>query len=222
MNTEDSNSAINGVAHATRVTGDANTRRTDLSLTEANHRISNGLQLAAAFLRLQELRIQDGEARAALGTAASRIDAVARLHRRIGRTNADGMIDLAAYLDEIVPEIGAATGIHCLLDRDAIRVPPKLANDIGVLVNELVTNAAKHAYGGKHGIAEITCVKDGADGLMVSARDRGPGMATDNIETMQSLGMTIVRTLVKQNGGRFEIVNAGGTEFRIYFPVRSL
>jgi two-component sensor histidine kinase len=193
--------------------------RQKLTSAEANHRILNGLQLAVAFLRLEEMRLDDDAARRVLTKAVSRLEAVAYFHRHINKRGNDAVLNLAAYLDDIVPQIEKITGVRCTLDRDPVFVAGRLASDIGVLVNEMVTNAAKHAYGDRSdGNVQISCVRDGADGLTLSVRDHGPGFRPDGDDKGKSLGMLVIHTLVKQHGGRFEVVNDGGAEMRVFLP----
>jgi two-component system, sensor histidine kinase PdtaS len=193
--------------------------RRDLALVETNHRILNGLQLAAGFLRLEEMRTPDRAVRNVLASAAGRLDAVARFHRHISRNGNSEMMELAAYLKEIVPQIESLTDTSCALDCDPAFVDARLASDIGILINELVTNAAKHAYDGSaRGTVEVACVRDGADGLMLSVRDHGSGFHADIDEKNGSLGMLVIHTLVKQHNGRLEVVNDGGAEFRVFLP----
>jgi two-component sensor histidine kinase len=193
--------------------------RRDLALRETNHRVLNGLQLAAGFLRLEEMRAPDRRVRDILASAAGRLDAIARFHRHVTRKENDEMTEIAAYLKEIVPQIESLTDMRCTLDCDPACVDGRLAADIGILINELVTNAAKHAYNGSaQGTVKIACVRDGADGLMLSVRDHGPGFYAAVDEKKGSLGMLVINTLVKQHRGKLEIVNDGGAEFRVFLP----
>jgi two-component sensor histidine kinase len=133
------------------------------------------------------------------------------------------MVNIAAYLDDLVPQIENISGIRCTLDCEPVVVTGKLAADIGILINELVANAAKHAYGGSgEGSVEIRCTRDGTEGLIVSVRDHGPGYHPGSDNGEKSLGMMTVYTLVKQHHGGCEVVNNGGAEFRIYLPLAAV
>ncbi|NWM19962.1 sensor histidine kinase, partial [Escherichia coli] len=111
--------------------------------------------LVAALLDMQRRRARDAETQSALSSALARVDSIARAHRHLyrGAASSPGAVDMAVYLEELSAALaealflrGAIT-LDCVCDHGAI--PRDRAVSIGLIVNELVTNAAKHAFVGR-------------------------------------------------------------------------
>jgi two-component sensor histidine kinase len=117
-------------------------------LTELNHRVKNSLQLVVTTLRLQEGATTDPDARSALSEASTRVVAIARAHENLYRGGSVERIDLGEYLSDICEDI-RQTASPCKIDVTAVTgifVKLDKAIPIALIVNELVTNAFKHAY----------------------------------------------------------------------------
>ena len=127
--------------------------RLEALLKEMNHRVANSLQLVSAMVQMQASALAsagvDGVAREALAATQRRIAAVAQVHRRLYTSDEVGHVDVQEYLGAIVDELGET---WCGQDRalkltaDPIRLPTDRAVSLGVIVNELVSNACKYAY----------------------------------------------------------------------------
>ena len=123
-------------------------------LREVNHRVANSLQLISSMITLQARRLGAGEAGDLLRRAAERVDAVALIHRRLYTSNDVEFVEMHTYLDGLVGEFrraleadGGTTRIE--LRAEPIRVETDRAVSMGLIVNELVTNALKYAYRGR-------------------------------------------------------------------------
>lgn len=197
----------------------------DLLLKEVNHRVKNGLQMVAGLLSLQSRFAADPEVAAQLEGAQRRVMTVARVHQRLYQSDEIGIVELGQYLrgmcDDLVRSMADAGGrFGVVVDVPAIGVAADKAVLLGLVVNELVTNALRHAYGGGRGLVQV--VVESADGsLALAVRDSGPGLP-DGFDPARGrgFGMKLVRGLAQQLNAevRFER-RAPGTGIRLVMPL---
>lgn len=196
-------------------------KRTQLLAKEIDHRVMNSLQYVSSLLSLQGRGIEDTHAAAQLDIAAGRIAAVARVHRHFYLDDEVESTCALAYLQRLCADLGGLLGGIEVSVRGA---PTPIATTsimpLGLIVNELVTNSAKH--GAAH-VAVSLLADDG--GYQVSVVDDGPGLAA-GFDPAQStgLGMKVVLGLVRQLGGQLEAGGHGegrGAAFTFRFPAPS-
>jgi two-component sensor histidine kinase len=186
-----------------------------LMAKEIDHRVMNSLQFVSGLLRMQSrLPAADGGT-AHLQLAANRVAAVAQVHRHFSRDASDeaSCID---FLRRLCSDLSAILDRSVVVAGDAGQVPTTWIQPIGLLVNELVTNAAKHGAGE----IDVTYTTGGGHRLVVC--DEGPGLAPDFDPDVDrtSLGMRIITLLVKQLRGTLTAVNrpdARGACFTVTF-----
>ena len=134
----------------------------DLLLREADHRIKNSLQLVASLLSMQRSRSADAEAGAAFEAAISRVRAIAEAHRALFQSRDLRSVAFGRMLGDICTYVGALSPsipIRCEASED-IEIDAERAIPLGLVVNELLTNAVRHAY------------PDGAVGEVIARADR--------------------------------------------------
>jgi two-component sensor histidine kinase len=189
---------------------------------ELDHRVANSLQLAADFLILRQVRIKDPFARAALIDAAERLVAVGHLHRFLSRHEGTALVDLRRFMEELAAIVAQSTGLRCRTDVEPADVPAELAQQIGLAVNELAINAAKHAYGrGEAGEVTIRAALDDEARLRVTVSDHGRGLGAHfDVEAEGGgLGLSIVRAIAAQLGARLEAEDDHGAKFTLLVPL---
>jgi PAS domain S-box-containing protein len=194
----------------------------ELLLREADHRIKNSLQLVGSLLTLQRARLSDPDAVAALDGAISRVMAVGEAHRALHQSAdlrhvaLDEMLrDLCAHVGTLNPALSFVCDCPAVLALDTERAIP-----LGLVVSELLTNAAKHAYPAGGGAVRVAVgVADGV--FTISVSDDGVGLAGTGTPRA-GLGSTIVRALVAQIGAAMDVESAPGegTRTRLRFPRR--
>lgn len=181
----------------------------DLFLAEFDHRVKNNFTLVAALLDMQRRRAAHTETAEALSSALSRVDSIARAHRHLyrGGVASSGEVDMAVYLEELSAALaealflrGAIT-LDCSCDHAAI--PRDRAVSIGLIVNELVTNAAKHAFTGREtGRIEVRFEAIPA-GWQLTVRDDGVGLPADARPRKDGgLGQKLIDGFVRQARGK--------------------
>lgn len=193
-------------------------------LKEIHHRVKNNLQIVASLLSLQRTSVPTPEARAALEDSAQRVHSLALVHQHLYGSVSLGLIDLRSYVQTLAETVrGAlAPGARLSVDADAIEVSAEPAGPIGLILNELLTNAFK--YGGRQDAGEPAQVevelRRGDGTLTVRVRDHGPGVpAGFSLVSVSSLGLQLVRALTRQLKGRLVHRNEDGAVFELTFPL---
>jgi two-component sensor histidine kinase len=193
-------------------------------MQEINHRVKNSLQLVGSMFNLQARKAKDPALVQALQEAYGRVTAVARVHERLYLSADVGTVDLSAYLKAVCDDLQGVTADNKILFEALEPIP--VSTDRGVLVallvGELVTNAAKHAYSVQApGEIQVRLSRNGEAGVVVSVRDKGKGLPENFDHRNGGLGMTIVDAFVEQSGARLEIRrHPQGTEFMIRIALR--
>jgi two-component sensor histidine kinase len=195
-------------------------------VNEINHRVKNSLQLVASMFSLQATATQNAELAQSLQEATSRVTAVARIHERLYRTADIGTVDLASYLADICEDL-AGLAPQCEVKYEPAG-PIPIATDravrVALLLTELMTNAAKHAYPeGRQGHVTVRLVRADEGTVRLAVQDQGEGLPTAfDVERSGGLGLKIVRALLTQTGATLSIHrHQPGSEFVIDFPMQA-
>ena len=187
---------------------------------EASHRVKNSLAILSSMLTMKAKRSKTAREADALEDASDRVIAVARTHDRLWREAGEETIDLGALLSDLCETLGGQLEhIDLRCSAEPVEVLPDQAVSFALLLTELVTNAAKHAYGPKGGVVYVNLTSDGPKRLL-QVRDEGYGLSPDfNIETAgkSSLGMSLIKALTQSLGGVVEIVRGRDTTFQVRF-----
>jgi two-component sensor histidine kinase len=181
----------------------ASNARLEALLREVNHRVANSLQLVTAMIRLQATALDDETARQALTDTERRIDAIAQVHRRLYTTDDVEGVDMKDYLEALVAELGEAwssdepkRALH--LDAESIRLPTDRAISLGVIVNELVSNAFKYAYGPTSpGDVRVSLTRAGDNAFTLAVEDDGVGMEPAPRIQGSGLGSRLIRAMAQ-------------------------
>jgi two-component sensor histidine kinase len=190
---------------------------------EVNHRVNNSLQIVASMLHLQSSVAGSEDVRHELRQAGSRIAAIARAHQRLYSGDDIEALDLGAYLKEVCKDIAAATP-DCEVDvsaQESVVIRTDRAVPAVLLVNELITNAAKYAYSGRECRVWVTLSRDTEDSVWISVRDEGAGLPPQFDLRSGRLGMRLVNSFAQQLQGELQVLRKSpGAEFVLKFPLR--
>lgn len=193
-------------------------------LKEVNHRIKNSLAIVAGMLSLQANALGDPALTAHLEEAARRVAAVAKAHDQLYHGTDVEQLDVGRYIEGLCRDVDASVA-HCEVQTSVeagIIVPTDTAISAALIVNELITNAAKYAYKGKSKCTIwVTVARTGNDHVSLSVRDAGTGLPPDfDIQKAKGLGMRIVKSLAGQLKGELGLrAHHPGTEFTVTFPL---
>ena len=201
--------------------------RQQILTNEISHRVKNSLQIASSMLHLHASTTDDDVLRAHLKEASGRVSAIGRAYERLSRDADIKKIDLGTYLREVCEDaIGAAS--HCVLDFEGgeeIRLEHDRAISLALIVNELVTNAAKYAFPHRvDGHIQVNLVRRDPKMVIVAVRDDGVELPADfAIENSKGLGMRIVAALSGQLDATITHHPCdNGKEFSVLFPCEEL
>ena len=199
--------------------------RHEVLLREVDHRVKNSLQLVVSILRIQGDGATQPEVRRHLQEAAGRISAIARVHQRLNQTVQIESLDLGAYLADLcrdVDEVAATCQITAEVV-PGIEIATVRAISTALLVNELIANAAKHAYPEESSARVwVNLTKADENKIVISIRDEGIGLPSGfDLKSGNGLGMRIIGALAKQLDAEIQIqARHPGTEFRILMPLK--
>ena len=194
------------------------------ALNEIDHRTSNNYQTVLALV-LAQARSSDGEVRDALQQVADRIRAIADAQRRLGVTSisleqvmvGEHLRDLCANLRRGLTRPGVE--LHCHFVEMPLGADETVC--ISILVNELVTNALKHAFPGDRAGAINVALRRTGRTIDLTVEDDGVGMNANGSSHVTGLGSRLVDTFVRQLKARHDVVTTdSGTRHRIRIPAR--
>jgi PAS domain S-box-containing protein len=196
----------------------------EVLLKEVHHRVKNNLQMVSSLLKLHAEKVTDPLAKAAFTDSQERVRSIALLHERLHQSKAPGDVDVGDYAQSLIPMLlrsyagGAASA---RVEAHGIVLPVDAAVPFGLILNELVANAVKHAFSGIDVAAphiEVLLEKDAHD-FVLTVRDNGKGFPADfDLARTTRMGMHIVKTLARQLGGALELSSPAGAECRLRFP----
>jgi two-component sensor histidine kinase len=191
---------------------------------EMSHRVKNSLASVVGLLRVQARSAQSQEVENALKDAASRITTIAQVHDHLWRSARIGFVDISDFAGELCSKLQeTAPGHKVSCSFGHLMIPADKAIPLGLLINELVTNAAKHAYSDGHGGIQVAGEQRGAD-LHVEVADQGIGLPKDfDIDQPRaSLGFKVIKSLLAQLDARIVIFNKPkGTTVQLDIPLGS-
>ncbi|MEF2554228.1 histidine kinase dimerization/phosphoacceptor domain -containing protein [Aurantimonas sp. A2-1-M11] len=192
--------------------------RAEIMAREIDHRVMNSLQFIASLLTMQSREPELTDAAASqLQLAANRVAAVARVHRNF-YTDAADEVSCITFLRRLCADLAGILGKSISVDGDDGNVPTTRIQPIGLMVNELVTNAAKHGTGN----IDVTFrIKDDVHELSVCDDGEGLPAGFEPDQSVKGLGMRVVTILAKQLDGRMTTGSnpAGrGSCFKVAFP----
>ncbi|MCY2990501.1 MAG: PAS domain S-box protein [Planctomycetota bacterium] len=203
----------------------ASLREKNTLLKEVHHRVKNNLQIVCSLLNLQTEGLQSEAAVAALHDTQNRVRAMALLHETLYQAGNLGQVKFAWYVDNLCAHLGRLLGlgdgrIQLELRVADVALPMEHAVPLGLIINELLSNAVKHAFpDGRAGRIVLELLQATDHQLLLRVADDGVGLRSDfDVRQSRSLGLRLIFGLAEQLGGQAELKRAGGTVFQLTFP----
>lgn len=196
----------------------------EVMLKEIHHRVKNNMQVISSLVSLQSTEIRDESAREALEDVTHRVRSMALVHEKLYQSADLARVDLAEYAESLLHYLWRAhgarsSGIRLALDLASAPVSVEAAVPFGLILNELVGNALKHAFADRaEGRVEVA-LRGGPDGrIALRVRDDGPGLPAElDWQTPSTLGLRLVGMLARQLRGDLAVAAGGGAEFALQF-----
>ena len=192
-------------------------------LQELTHRVKNSLQIIASMVWIESRSHKSGEGKAALERVSHRIDALGHLYAKLSKADTVEAVDAATYLDELCRDLISSVhkedgaSIVLKMDIESELLPTDRAIPIGLIVNELVTNAVKYAFPGETRGTILVTLKRLPGELRLTVADDGQGL--DPRRSGSGLGGRLVEGFAHQLGGQVERESdSHGTTVRVILP----
>lgn len=197
-------------------------------LKEVHHRVKNNLQLISSLLNLQASRIKDPAVAELFADSRNRVRSMALVHENLYRAGNFSKIPMANHLNALCAQLTRAYGdpTRCValdVEVDDLQLDMSRAVSCGLIVNELVSNALKHAFpNGRAGRIQVRVEPQGGGRHVLRVSDDGVGLprAVD-VECADTLGLQLVSDLTQQLRGTLSVCRERGTSFSISFDEAS-
>lgn len=175
----------------------------DLMLREINHRVMNSMQIISSLLMMQSRRVGSQSVVTPLMSAVERINALGTVHRRLHLSASVGTLDLGVFVRDLVSDVGRALGDEHTKIESIINAAPLISVDdaiaIGLILNETITNAVKHAKASETpNRVRVTLDVDESLRAVLSVEDTGGGNVDWGRVDTSSLGMVVIESLSRR------------------------
>ncbi|MBW4560634.1 MAG: PAS domain S-box protein [Mojavia pulchra JT2-VF2] len=201
----------------------------EVLLKEIHHRVKNNLQIVSGLLQLQSHTLNDLETIKVLRESQNRIESISLIHKNLYTSPNIGKLDVADYINNLVTSllisyqiVPGRISLETNIDSVYLNVDQAIA--CGLIINELISNALKHAFTNRQtGSISIT-LKNLVNNIEMIIQDNGTGLPKDlDWRNIGSLGLSLVYDLVtEQLEGNITLENNHGTVFKIKFPQLTL
>lgn len=197
----------------------------EVLLKEVHHRVKNNLQIISSLLALQARDKDDPQVRRMFEESQGRIRSMALIHEQLYQSGELSRIDFLEYVRRLSAYLMESTGdedghVKLQIDVAPVPLPLNLAIPCGMILNELVSNALKHAFPARSGTVRIG-FESSESRFRLSVRDDGIGLdSASTVGKPGSLGLKVVDALTRQMGGELTVASDGGTEFTVSFPAQ--
>jgi PAS domain S-box-containing protein len=207
---------------------EASVREKEYLLQEIHHRVKNNLQVISSILDLSRMRIDDPKAVDLITNARSKIQSMAFIHSQLYRSKHFDQIEMGEHIRELLRYLTAVYNtegaVSCHVDIEDVYLSLTQAIPCALVMNELISNAFKHAFTDKRGgTIEVSMTVAAGSTVVISVKDDGAGAEADfDLTGVNSLGLKLVRNLVeRQLKGSIKLARKKYTEFLIRFPLLS-
>ena len=194
-------------------------------IREIHHRVKNNLQIISGLLDMTRMRTSNSTTNSILTDMMMKIKTMAQIHTRLYESRQFDKINMGGQIRDQVVDLSniyshSGADIQSEVEADEIYLPVDQAIPCALIMNEILSNAFKHAFRGKkQGMLEISA-KQVYDRIRIVVRDDGAGIPRSvDVDRTTSLGLKLIRSLAQQLNGTVTIVSTQGTEVTVEFPL---
>ncbi|MGV3529868.1 MAG: histidine kinase dimerization/phosphoacceptor domain -containing protein [Flavisolibacter sp.] len=192
-------------------------------MKELHHRVKNNLQIVSSILNLQTYRISDEETISALKESQLRVKAMSLIHQRLYQVQDSTLVNFKLYLEDLAETLMQAYGYGgddfdlCIkVEKELLDVDTVMP--LGLLVNEILTNAFKYAFDDVSRPALHIAMKEKGAGLELEIKDNGPGMQPHKAQQTNGFGRKLIDALTKQLKGSYTVDAEDGLAYNFRIP----
>jgi two-component sensor histidine kinase len=194
-------------------------------LQEIHHRVKNNLQVISSLINIQLRKLGPGASREALQECQTRVQAIALIHEKLYQSRDYSRVPFSQYARGLAANVFHATGVSpgavkLEVEVGEVALGVDKAIPCGLILNELITNALKHAFPqDSGGTVRVEVDQVAAGRVRLAVKDDGVGLPEDlDIRQAETLGMQLVCTLAEQLAAKLEVSRTGaGTSFEVVF-----
>ena len=205
----------------------ASLQEKEVLLREIHHRVKNNLQIVSTLLDLQSGYTEDKQALEMFKESQARVRSMSLIHERLYRSHDLARVEFVHYVQQLADDLYhsyrlSSEEIVLEVDVDLPPLPIDVAIPCGLLINELMSNALKHAFNHANaGRIRIAFHRNGDNLNILKVADTGTGFPSNvDFRNATSFGLQLVNTLVEQLQGKLDLNSDRGTEFTVTFPNR--
>ena len=196
----------------------------EVLLKEIHHRVKNNMQVISSLLDLQADEVEEAAMRDIFKDVVYRVRSMAMVHEKLYQSTDLARVEFADYAQSLLgylwrAQAAAASGVRLSLDLKPVFLPVNAAVPCGLILNELFSNALKHAFNGRNrGKVTVSLDGDRQGRVRLCVGDNGIGLPPElDWKNARSLGLRLVHMLAGQLQAAVQVANDKGTEFRITF-----
>lgn len=195
----------------------------NILLSEIHHRVKNNLAIIVGLIELQNADVQDEVTKSNLFETKNRIYSISGVHELLYQTDNFSDISFSEYINKLVSRLqnsfeSQKRPVKINKNISGLKMNINQAIPLGLLLNELITNSYKHAFGGieKPEISLELVQKNGF--ITIEYKDNGVGVDYEEMQQSPSLGVTIIKTSLSQLSAEYEFLNCSGFGICLKFP----
>ncbi len=214
----------------------ASLQEKEVLIREIHHRVKNNLQVITSLVSLQAGQVNDGPTQRIFEELEDRVRAIALLHEAIYQSPNVANIPFGSYIEHVLRDLVSvhqidSKQVQIHVESDEVTLSIEQAIPLGLIVNELASNALKHAFAGRDQGRIAVSIRKATDGKEPSSptcrgfcelrvQDDGPGfIRPEQFRTGTSMGLRITRLLTKQLRGFLQLLDGPGTQIAVRFPL---
>jgi two-component system, sensor histidine kinase PdtaS len=191
-------------------------REKEFLLKEIHHRVKNNLEIVSSLLSLQSAQTNESTVIDAMQESQNRVQSMSMIHQKLYQGKNLGTIEMKDYLinlgSHVLDSFGADQRIVLECAMDILELDVDTAVPLGLIVNELITNALKYAFPkGRKGQIEVQLAQKSTDKLILKVIDNGIGQENDDFTKGTGFGLQLIQLLTQQLNGTMEHVKSNGT-----------
>jgi PAS domain S-box-containing protein len=195
----------------------------EIMLKEIHHRVKNNMQVISSLLSLESQRLTDPHVRELFGESMNRIRTMALVHEKLYRSGSLAAIEFDEFLTSVASDLQRYYSVHgvaCKVEAEHLSLAIDTAIPCGLIANELVSNALKHAFTGRSSGNVLIRLRRLEEGVLeLTVADDGVGFpSTVDFRKLTSMGMTLITALSAQIDGTMRMERNGGTQFILTIP----